>query len=453
MEIPYTVTARPDTGLWNPKIGIWLFLASEVMLFGGLFSSYVFLRLGADYPWPVHELVIWPGFVNTFVLIASSVTVVFSWAFLKMRQYRKYQWCMAATIACAATFMVLKAYEYTGKFTHWAVRLKDGSVLDGHHPKDNIHFGDVTAININFNTADSGFLRFASDPDARFKLADGKSVKLTDSLIRDLRKGSRADRAAAENKVSKLKRELEAARNPSRKKEIQARLDAAKQERDRIPTGLRLVVDGPPLTFHVDRRRARSYLGTELSFIDNTRIEGRLVEDAIKLEVSGYDLRQVKGLRENLDAADNSMIWKYFGEDMRQEFIKRRKETLKEFKEKRPNHVPAESGEFMRAAFKFEPHGHEAPHLNVSIPTSEVRFYSNYSPHLNTYYAIYFLMTGLHGLHVVGGALVLGYFLAFGRKLYERNPEHLANRVEVGGLFWHFVDLVWIFLFPVFYLL
>ena len=53
MEIPYTVKARPDTGLWNAKIGIWLFLASEVMLFGGLFSSYIFLRVGADYPWPV----------------------------------------------------------------------------------------------------------------------------------------------------------------------------------------------------------------------------------------------------------------------------------------------------------------------------------------------------------------------------------------------------------------
>ena len=37
MEIPYTVSTRPDTGLWNAKIGIWLFLASEVMLFGGLF--------------------------------------------------------------------------------------------------------------------------------------------------------------------------------------------------------------------------------------------------------------------------------------------------------------------------------------------------------------------------------------------------------------------------------
>ena len=88
-----------------------------------------------------------------------------------------------------------------------------------------------------------------------------------------------------------------------------------------------------------------------------------------------------------------------------------------------------------------------------ALPASEATFFSNYSPRLNTYYAIYFLMSGLHGLHVIGGLLVLGHFFFFGRRLYDKNPEHLANRVEVGGLFWHFVDLVWIFLFPVFYLL
>ena len=47
MEIPYTVENRPDTGIYNAKVGVWLFLASEVMLFGGLFSAYVMLRVGA----------------------------------------------------------------------------------------------------------------------------------------------------------------------------------------------------------------------------------------------------------------------------------------------------------------------------------------------------------------------------------------------------------------------
>ena len=51
MNIPYTVEERPDTGLANGKLGIWLFLASEVMLFGALFSTYIILRTGAP-EWP-----------------------------------------------------------------------------------------------------------------------------------------------------------------------------------------------------------------------------------------------------------------------------------------------------------------------------------------------------------------------------------------------------------------
>ena len=80
-------------------------------------------------------------------------------------------------------------------------------------------------------------------------------------------------------------------------------------------------------------------------------------------------------------------------------------------------------------------------------------FLSNFTPKLNTYYAIYFVLTGLHGMHVIAGALVLSYFLFFNGRLMREDPEHLANRVEVGGLFWHFVDLVWIFLFPLLYLM
>ena len=47
MDIPYTVEVRRDTGLNNGKIGIWLFLASEVMLFGALFASYILIRTGS----------------------------------------------------------------------------------------------------------------------------------------------------------------------------------------------------------------------------------------------------------------------------------------------------------------------------------------------------------------------------------------------------------------------
>src|ERR1700758_1011877 len=99
MEIPYTISNRPDTGLLNAKIGIWLFLASEVMLFGGLFSAYIFLRLDAlpGY-WPHGLLNVPVGTMNTAILIASSVTVVLACASLKMRRFTAYKVYMAITI-------------------------------------------------------------------------------------------------------------------------------------------------------------------------------------------------------------------------------------------------------------------------------------------------------------------------------------------------------------------
>src|ERR1700735_913331 len=92
MEIPYTVEPRPDTGLFNAKGGIWLFLASEVMLFGALFSSYILLRVGAGTgEWPHALLNIPLGMTNTIVLIVSSITVVMAWASLKMKNFAAFK--------------------------------------------------------------------------------------------------------------------------------------------------------------------------------------------------------------------------------------------------------------------------------------------------------------------------------------------------------------------------
>jgi heme/copper-type cytochrome/quinol oxidase subunit 3 len=74
-------------------------------------------------------------------------------------------------------------------------------------------------------------------------------------------------------------------------------------------------------------------------------------------------------------------------------------------------------------------------------------------PSASTFDAIYFTLTGLHGLHILGGVIVMLYFLGPGAALWRKTPEQFANRIEYTGLYWHFVDLVWIFLFPVLYLL
>lgn len=291
MEIPYTVSARPDTGLYNAKIGVWLFLASEVMLFGGLFSAYVFLRIGAlpGY-WPHGLLNVPVGTFNTLVLIGSSVTVVLAWASLKMRQFGQYKMWMGVTIVCGAIFLIVKlTYEWPAKFHHFGAFIKEDAL--------------------------------------------------------------------------------------------------AKYE---------------------------PYLGNNY------------------LEAKGLPHRvEITGDLENEDALKDDSIKSY------------------EIKMDALNADPT-NPEMDRPQFMPRPLSDKV----AKVDKADVEYASMFYPRHSSFFAVYFLITGLHGLHVLGGLIVFTYFwLPVGANLYKRNPEHLANRIEVVGLFWHFVDLVWIFVFPLFYLL
>lgn len=67
------------------------------------------------------------------------------------------------------------------------------------------------------------------------------------------------------------------------------------------------------------------------------------------------------------------------------------------------------------------------------------------------FYGLYYVMTGLHGIHVIIGMILLGFmFVQIWRDKY--NKDYYV-KLENGGLYWHLVDLIWIFLFPLFYLL
>ncbi len=282
MDIPYTTHAREDTGLYNAKVGIWLFLASEVMLFGALFSGYILLRVGAQPgTWPIHLLSVPLGTINTIVLILSSVTVVMAWASLKMNRFDRFKIYQTITVLCALTFMVIKTFEYRDKFTHYAVTLKDGTIVDGH-------------------------------------LVERTTNSITLS-------------------------------HPTEKKPA-----APSTTTPAAPAGAAAGAEG-----------------------------GHGAAD------------------DHAHAADRTISFS-----------------------------------------------------DVATHESSGRLLiQNYGPWRNNYMAIYFTLTGLHALHVVGGALVIGFLLGPGAKMWFTEPERFTNRVEVSGLFWHFVDLVWIFLFPVLYLL
>ncbi len=288
MEIPYTLTARPDTGLYNGKLGIWLFLASEVMLFGAIFTAYLFVRLGAeDGTWPNHIQNVWLGLTNTIILIISSITMVWAWVALKERKFNTYRLALGVTILCGLVFLCIKGVEYNSKFNHFGMFIK-ADAMDKYLPglqKMDAYVGSIPSQHV-FEVRSEDLK--SSDGDS-FVFVPDKNPHYLVNLAQE--KGASVPEAAAEDKEA---------------------------------------------TFTV------------------------LKAD---VERSGYL-------------------------------------------------VPA----------------------------------------YGTYYAIYFLVTGLHAMHIVGGVVVMLYFFFMGSFLYRRNPEQLSNRMEVTGIFWHFVDLVWITVFPILYL-
>lgn len=71
------------------------------------------------------------------------------------------------------------------------------------------------------------------------------------------------------------------------------------------------------------------------------------------------------------------------------------------------------------------------------------------NPHI--FFSLYFMMTGLHGIHVIGGIGVIGWLLV--RTMRGAFSSEYYTPIEMTGLYWHLVDLIWIFLFPLLYLI
>jgi heme/copper-type cytochrome/quinol oxidase subunit 3 len=537
MEIPYIVTPRKDTGLFNSKIAIWLFLASEVMLFGGFFSAYVFLRLGADYPWPERTLPVLPGLINTFVLIGSSVTVVFAWAALKMRQWRKFQFFMGITVACAAIFMVLKGVEYSVKLHHQAVRLKDYTVLEGHlgfEQEDGKELLDhrghkieenliyIEATKLTFSTVrfyepwveelisqakhKKSEILLAADIKAitvegqEPQLIAKKGDKLSPTLLEQIRKTHLAARSHnGAYRTAALRQEWKEAfaKNPG-KRGWQL---ASNVNIDTEALAPKLLTEISSVAFEVSPPTKLDFKPHDIQeadgqsrLRDDTSVDGKLLESPMVFHhVDAIDFQHLamKAVEKGVDpiaAIENSWLITHspFAKQAWQwhkgETAKLEKQLIDDYgydKKNKPKREPTLKERYRIGwkdlakkaedegrtkltpvgAFKeeftgpnYDARGDETfPHFEV--PREQIGFAAKFTPAWNTYYAVYFTMTGLHGLHVIGGALVLAYYLFFGKKMYLSNPEWLANRVEIGGLFWHFVDLVWIFVFPILYLM
>jgi cytochrome c oxidase subunit 3 len=116
MEIPYTATVRADTGVTNQTLGMWLFLTSEMMLFGSLFSSYALLRSGAM-SWPDQSSIVNVRLasIDTIVLIGSSVTILRGAVALRVGKVAAFRRLMAITALLGIVFLAIKFFEYRGE--------------------------------------------------------------------------------------------------------------------------------------------------------------------------------------------------------------------------------------------------------------------------------------------------------------------------------------------------
>ena len=141
---------------------------------------------------------------------------------------------------------------------------------------------------------------------------------------------------------------------------------------------------------------------------------------------------------------DAKQIWVYDGH------IKQRTDesiTLEGFKMQRPEAFSinwiSETAVEEGSGYK---HGEPVP--VHTILTRNVSQDITYGPWKNIFYACYFALTGVHGVHVVGGIIAIFFLLA-----QAMRGKLFAAHTEYVGLYWHFVDLVWIFLFPLLYLI
>ncbi len=85
------------------------------------------------------------------------------------------------------------------------------------------------------------------------------------------------------------------------------------------------------------------------------------------------------------------------------------------------------------------------------LPGANFHIASSQPEHARMFFYLYFLMTGVHALHVFIGVLLLGGFAL--RALFTRRIAAMGTAVDLLGLYWHFVDTVWVFLFPLIYLI
>jgi cytochrome c oxidase subunit 3 len=339
----------------NSKLGMWLFLGTEIMFFTAFIGTYIVLYFGSvdangRSAWPtdthITHINILAGGVNTFVLIWSSYCVVCAHEAMGQRDFRRAYRNLTWTFLFACAFLGIKSIEYKGKW--------DYDILPGHVAE--------------------------SEPQAVEKLV----VEMEEASLSWLDELLPGDDVPPHVMQGQVQQVGTAADNL---KDVQERLE----DRDSMSAA--------------DVANLEEQEELLIALVENT--EQINAWKGLDFKLHNSDVQQgTLGLAVRL--SENRLT------------LEQAKDELKE----------------LRADPHYEP-------VLASVHDPQPILYGN------IFASTYFLMTGFHALHVIVGMVLFGIVLLKGSALNEQWSEWVEN----SGLYWHFVDLVWIFLFPLIYII
>ncbi|MFO1007968.1 MAG: cytochrome c oxidase subunit 3 [Planctomycetaceae bacterium] len=369
-----TTSVKMGIPISRAKLGMWLFLGTEIMFFTAFIGTYIVCFFGSP-GWPTDtkqtHINILAGGINTFVLILSSYFVVVAHEAMGLRDFAKARKFLVMTMALAFLFLGIKTIEYKGKFDH---NILPGKIAeDDFQAMDNVVKAMKTAVE-----------------------------RELDSLIPGTEKPYEKQ-AALNLKITEPKTgEAESA---------EQRTYRAWQGWNEEFNRLRTEVSGNKLTLHdVEERLETGYAHT---IIVDTKTPVLKAAD-------GRELTHVAGTLED--------------------------SQIEAFKSKQPFTLKAHTGETVNIT---------PDNLTTAVmPAAVIDLGSEIHhpfvmPFGNLFASCYFLMTAFHAIHVLVGMTMFAWLLMQGSALNETWTDFMEN----AGLYWHFVDLVWIFLFPLLYIL
>jgi cytochrome c oxidase subunit 3 len=487
---------QPSLPLNNGKLFLWLFLSTEIMFFAGLIGTYIVLRFGAPSgTWPsphdVH-LVETIGAINTFVLICSSVTIVLALEAARQNQAGMAKGWLAITFVLGSVFLGIKAYEYQQKFVHGIYPAMPRSLL---HDKADIYYVQAVRMNLADKRAAAEAQKTALEKEkqslleaetvtdsakARADAIDKELLPLIDARIAEianfqtnlvqwteLKAAKGDDPITRRDEMALLAQAIYPLHHtPEQQEQYVATLKSEEQEL--AGEIVKLDADrGTILTKRTELAGEHSALAAQIAMLQEQKT--KLNEEIEKLKMPATPAAEASSANRKLplgfvvlqDAAqpateENPRVVELTAQiealdaqlaplEMQHKELGIEIGKLDEQTAAVDSRLTAVRGRANIIPLLVEAedvgghhHGLNAHHDWLMLPMM--------IPSGNMWASTYFLMTGFHAIHVLVGLIVFAIVLLY--KLDSRR----ANMLENTGLYWHFVDLVWIFLFPLLYL-